>query len=78
MAKKSNQAAENTFNMTAAVDMGAAVAVPEDAVLAGLLEELEGNDPTVGTTADEIIEPEVVDAADALIDAVSAEAADTV
>ncbi|MFK3740907.1 hypothetical protein, partial [Massilia sp. TN1-12] len=42
------------------------------------LEELEGNDPTVGTTADEIIEPEVVDAADALIDAVSAEAADTV
>jgi hypothetical protein len=77
MAKKTNQAAETTFNMTAAVDVSATVGAPEDTVLAGLLEELEGNDPTVGA-GDEIIEVDVIDAADALIDAVSAEAADTV
>jgi len=80
MAKKTTPAAaDTTFNMTAMVDTAAAVAGPEDAVLAGLLEELEGNDPTVGAAAaDEIIEPEAIDAADALIDSVSAEAADTV
>jgi len=66
-----------TFNMTTAVDIGV-VAAPEDTVLAGLLEELEGNDPTIGDTTGEIIEPEVVSAADDLIDDISAQAADTV
>lgn len=78
MAKKTNQAAETTFNMTAVVDVSATVGAPEDSVLAGLLEELEGNDPTVAAAGDEIIESDVIDAADALIDSVSAEAADTV
>lgn len=80
MAAKKNKATDGNLNVASDT-----VAGPEDAVLAGLLEELEVADPTVqpdGASGDEILEIEpdasAVGVADELIGEVSAQAADTV
>jgi len=80
MARKSSRnSADAQFNMTAAVDVSAAPVESTDTILSGLLDQLdevEAGAPALTGDAAEIIE--AAEAADELIEQVSAESADTV
>lgn len=78
MGKSKNAGSHNRFNMTTAVDVNPSAS--DDAVLAGLLEQLEGDETETAvadTLQDEILEA-AAEAADELIEQVATEAAETV